>query len=310
MRRGISGSFVGLLFFFSAAWCASYHLTPEGTDEGDCSAAAPCATLGRVTELLGAQDTLYVLAGADAASWLDGLFDAGELATSRYGGLVLQDSTERRQVRGFVRLATTWGTHLKPNFPSAARAIPNLVDALNAQTRISASVGAHLFIGSPGFFRSPFVYITAATAFEMTESEIKGLGRYLREGGFVFADNGLSAFEHSQTEAAMRHLFRAALGRAGRLRRIPDNHPIYHCFYDFDGPPPGLDEATQSYYLEGIFLNGRLVGVFADQGYVHSWAQSFGNEPQLRFGINAVVFALTQPGSISPKIHFFTRHSE
>ncbi|MEW6754530.1 MAG: DUF4159 domain-containing protein [Candidatus Latescibacterota bacterium] len=307
-RTGLIGiALVGHLVGCPATWGATFYVAPRGADAEGCSAAAPCATVRRVSELVAAGDTVVALAGPEADDWVAGLLRAPDLASGRYAGLLVEEARDRRDVRGFVRLATTWATELEPVFPSAAQAIPNLVDAVNRQTRLAASVGEHLFVGSPEFFRSPFVYLTAATAFVLTEPETRALGRYLREGGFVLADNALSMFEHSQAEASLRQVFRAALGSSGQLRRIPDNHPLYHSFYDFDGPPPGLEEAVQSYALEGIFLQDRLVAVFADQGYVHSWAQAYGNEAQLRFGVNAVVFALTQPGSVARQVRLLIR---
>ena len=52
------------------------------------------------------------------------------------------------------------------------------------------------------------------------------------------------------------------------------------------------------------------MGIYSDKGYVHNWAQLYGNEPQLRFGINAVIFALTQEGSIAQQqIDFYSQVS-
>ena len=72
------------------------------------------------------------------------------------------------------------------------------------------------------------------------------------------------------------------------LQVIPNNHPIYHTFYDFDGPPVGSELevpdsggqrglenvviAQPSYNLEGVFLGDRLVAIYSDKGYVHTWA--------------------------------------
>ena len=68
--------------------------------------------------------------------------------------------------------------------------------------------------------------------------------------------------------------------------------------------------AQPSYNLEGVFTGDRLVAIYSDKGYVHM-GRNFGNEPQLRFGINAVVFALTQQGSIAQQqIDFFSQGSE
>ena len=255
------------------------------------------------------------------------LIDLNALDTGKYKGLIIQDPTDRRKVKGFVYLGTAWANDLEPTFDSAAKAIPNLVDALNEQTGISARVDAHLFIDSQELFRTPFVYITATEAFELTERELENLGKYLRQGGFIFVDNANPTTEFSQGEASLRRIFRGALGAQGQLRPISNNHPIYHTFYDFDGPPVGseleipsfseqrsLDHlviAEQSYYLEGVFLDDRLVAMYSDKGYVHTWARNYGNEPQLRFGINAVIFALTQEGSIAQQqIDFFSQRGQ
>ncbi len=255
------------------------------------------------------------------------LIDLKALDTGKYKGLIIQDPSDRRSVKGFIYLGTAWANDLEPTFDSAAKAIPNLVDALNKQTGISAQVDAHLFIDSQELFRTPFVYLTAQEAFELTEREIENLGEYLRRGGFIFADNANPTAEYSQAEASLRKVFRDALRSQGVLQVIPNNHPIYHTFYDFDGPPVGSELevpdsggqrglenvviAQQSYNLEGVFLGDRLVAIYCDKGYVHTWARNFGNEPQLRFGINAVVFALTQQGSIAQQqIDFFSQRSE
>jgi hypothetical protein len=251
------------------------------------------------------------------------LLDLDALDTGKYKGLIIQDPTDRRKVKGFVYLGTAWATDLEPAFASAAKAIPNLVDAVNAQTGITAKVDAHLFIDSQELFRTPFVYITSEEAFELTEREKENLGEYMRRGGFVFADNANSIVEFSQGEASLRQIFRAALGAQGQFQPIANSHPLYHTFYDFDGPPVGseLDTpsdgeqwslnyaivAQHSYRLEGVYLGNRLVGLYSDKGYVHKWAENYGNEPQLRFGINVVVFALTQEGSIAQQqIDYFS----
>ena len=163
------------------------------------------------------------------------LLDLDALDTGKYKGLIIQDPTDRRKVKGFVYLGTAWATDLEPAFNSAAKAIPNLVDAVNAQTGITAKVDAHLFIDSQELFRTPFLYITAEEAFELTDREKENLGDYMRRGGFVFADNAKAMVEFSQAEASLRQIFRAALGSKGQFRSIPNTHPIYHTFYDFDG---------------------------------------------------------------------------
>ena len=55
-------------------------------------------------------------------------------------------------------------------------------------------------------------------------------------------------------------------------------------------------------------LRNRLVAVYADKGYGAFWQRESSNEPQLKMGINFVVFALTQKGSIAQQqIDFYSQ---
>ena len=284
----------------AAAWAdtdavpASLWVSPGGSDDDDCRRDSPCTSLTRALGLALPGDTITVVAAGDSLWLRRALLVASRDA--RYRGALAADPGHRGGT-GYVRLATTWATELRPRFDAAARALPNLARALNRWTGIVASVGTPVVIGTPDFDRAPFVYLTTERAFELTPTEARALGSYLRGGGFVLADNASAhLFEHGQAEAAIRAAFEQALGRQGRLRRIPESHPIYRSVYELSGPPPGLDEARPRHFLEGVFLDGRLAAVFADKGYVHAWALSHGNEAQLRFGINAVVYALRDPG--------------
>ncbi|MXX39347.1 MAG: DUF4159 domain-containing protein, partial [Gemmatimonadetes bacterium] len=96
---------------------------------------------------------------------------------------------------------------------------------------------------------------------------------------------------------------------------------IYHSFYDFDdGPPPkrtqerlvhSRDFHPEVPFLEGIFLGERLVAIFTTKEYGRAWEKEFRNEPQLQMGVNLVVFALTQQGSIAQQqIDFYTEQNQ
>lgn len=286
----------------SAVRAGSFFVAPAGKDDADCRREAPCATLTRVVDTALPGDTVTVVARGDTA-WLRRTLQDAARHSTRYGGLLASGTTMARERRGYIRLATTWATDLSPDFPAAARALPNLARALNAWTGVTAVVGPPLVLGTRDVERAPFLYLTSERAFELTDDEVAALGDYLRGGGFVLADNASAhLFEHGQAEAAMRATFRRALGRQGRLSRVRQSHPIYRTLYEFSGPPPGLDEARPRQFLEGIILDGRLAVLFVDKGYVHAWALTHGNEAQLRFGINAVVYALTDPGD-SRRLH-------
>jgi hypothetical protein len=112
-------------------------------------------------------------------------------------------------------------------------------------------------------------------------------------------------------------MFREALGRDAKFVPLQNDHPIYHVFFDFDdGPPPGGEVSNRNYrravyYLEGVFLGDRLVAVYSDKGYGRFWERETENEPHLKMGVNMVVFALTQKGSIAQQqIDFYNQRSQ
>ena len=257
--------------------------------------------------------------------------DVRALDTGKYKALVIQDPQNRQDIKGFVHLALAWGTDLEPKAP---RAVPKLVEAMNRYTGIEARVDNHLFIDSSELLETPFVYITADDAFEITEKEIESLRRYLESGGFILADNGVAELEYGPGEASLRKMFKQVLGNKARFRNLPNDHPIYHCFFDFDGPPPGEEVSRKAlvsgerrgvltgdtrgiqhalskpvHFLEGIYLGDRLVAVYSDKAYGKYWEREYENEPQLKMGVNMVVFALTQQGSIAQQHIDFYEHS-
>ena len=243
--------------------------------------------------------------------------DLESINTGKYKGMVIQDPTDKRNVKGFVYLALAWSSVMQP---SRQRAITQLVRSINRHTSIQAEVDDQLFLDSQDLFKAPFVYITTSRAFELTKHEATNLAAYLRRGGFVVADNDQPHLEYGPAEASLRAMFRDALGRDARFVQLGNDHPLYHVFFDFEGgPPPGGEasrlnptvqtgKASPSPYLEGIYLGNRLVAVYSDKGYGAFWEREFENEPHLKMGVNLVVFALTQKGSIAEQqIDFYNQ---
>jgi hypothetical protein len=249
-----------------------------------------------------------------------------DLDTGQYKAMVIQDPNDKQSIKGFVYISTAWGAQLRPP-DTLKRSVINLVEAVNRYTNINAKVDTHLFLDSRKIFDTPFVYITTVDAFELTDIERKNFGDYLRKGGFAFVENGTPQYEYGQAEASLRQMLHDALGADAKFQPIPNDHPLYHCFFDFDGPPQGSEVAMASttttgaqgasaqnntmsrqvLYLEGIWLDNRLIAVYSDKGYCLKWALNTNNEPQLKMGVNAVVFALTQAGGISQqKMDYFS----
>ncbi|MCE5250090.1 DUF4159 domain-containing protein, partial [bacterium] len=164
-----------------------------------------------------------------------------DLDTGQYKAMVIQDPKNKQSIKGFVYISTAWGAQLKPP-DKLKRSVINLVEALNRYTNINAKVDSHLYLDSRKIFETPFVYITADKAFELTEIERKNFGEYLRKGGFAVIDNGTPEYEFGQAEASLRQMIKDSLGADARFLLISNYHPLYHCFFDFDdGPPQGAE---------------------------------------------------------------------
>ena len=244
------------------------------------------------------------------------MIDLKDLNYGKYKAMVIRNAHNIKDVRGFVHIATVWGTQLQP--PDALkRSVLNLADAVSRYTDITAYLDPHLMLDSQKLFTMPFIYITADKAFELTKIEAENLGRYLRNGGFAVIDNGSPQFEYSQAEASLRQMLRDALGKDARFLPIPNHHPLYHCFFNFDDGPPQGNEVQMArvstrpmgsmfrrmskivIYLEGIWIDNRLVAIYSDKGYAHKWKDFSNNTPQIRMGVNMIVFALTQEDGLT-----------
>ena len=123
----------------------------------------------------------------------------------------------------------------------------------------------------------------------------------------------------------VRQMFVDALATQGlvhetdwNFEKLPNTHGIYHCFFDFEGPPVSGEAPYHTGahvpYLLGITLEDRLVGLVSNKGYANSWGDwgrvVWGSNDylyedparQLQFGVNLIIFALTQEGSITRQV--------
>lgn len=306
--------------------------------------AVPRADLGRAPVLQLPQPEPEVLAQAIAGTRQDGdavdmsleLLDMDALDTGKYHAMVIQDPTDRRNIQGYFHLALTYSMSLLggkqilyANWdPRYTRHLTNLCDAMNQYTRIRTDLRGIFPYDAREILSVPWVYASAFTSFEITVSEAENLGFYLLHGGFFFADAvpvgvNIDPRNAIPMDRSLRRLYRKSLGaqqcvyeRDWDFDRLPNSHALYHCFFDFeDGPPIAGDLwygvsglAPSPYdYLEGITIEGRLVGVLSNKFYQDAWGHQFlwkDRDPSraLQFGVNTVVFALTQEGSITHRV--------
>lgn len=223
---------------------------------------------------------------------------------------VVIDRFDKQNLTGQTRIAIAWGQHF--DMPSnLSIGIVYLKDAMNRWTKVQTSMDRHLMLSDQRIHDIPFVFVTADQTFELTETERQNVRTYFENGGFMFLDNASPVNEYSASGSALKQLLRDTIPNA-RFEPIPETHSIYHSFFEFnDGPPRGAElglistleglqvPSPERFFLQGVWYRGRLVAVYSDKGYILKWAEDDNNEPQLKMGVNLIVHALVQEGSIA-----------
>jgi len=232
------------------------------------------------------------------------------LDTGEFRAMVIVDPADKQGIQGYFHLAQVFSVRMdeRPN----PRAVPNLVEAVNEYSGIQVDFAPLLGLDSRELHETPWIFLAPVETKEFTELELKNLGRYLEGGGFLLADAGLEI--GGEQDVFIRHLIRealASLGRRVRFRRLRESHPIFHCFFDFDGPPPAILSSGVGVgkdnpgYLVGVEVEGHLAAVISYQDLAATWenlANTTDATRHLQFGINTIVFALTQEGGMTPKV--------
>ena len=148
----------------------------------------------------------------------------------------------------------------------------------------------------------------------------------MKARGFLMADDDWACRGRSG-DISLRAMFKDALGAVGKpcgvaweFEPLPQDHPVYHCYFDFSGLPMGNDYYSRlsgnnrnDVYdtMDGISIDGRLVGIMSNKDYVEvwgrfgAWAPGGGQDDYTRvdqLAVNIIVFALTQEGSITNRV--------
>ena len=235
-----------------------------------------------------------------------------QLKAQRYPDMekaeIIVDPFDKTNITGNLQIALAWGELLRPP-NNLTRGVINLKEAMNRYTKINTELNRHLMLGSTQLLRMPFVFVTSKDNFNLTETEKQNVRKFFDLGGFMVFDNPEPLSERSSGGASLKQMIRDTIPNA-RFQPIPKGHKLYSCFFDFtDGPPNGAEigmfesgtranRSKQRLYLEGVWYKDRLVAIYSDKGYIIKWNENSDNEPQLRIGVNMVVFALTQEGGM------------
>ena len=251
----------------------------------------------------------------EAMSMKQELLNVGDLDVGRYQAVIIQDPADKRNIKGFFKMTVVdydLADKIADRFPVA---VDELMRYIRDHSQINAQIeGVAIELSDRRLFDAPFIYITGGpnVIMKLSDIEIENLGKYLRSGGFLFAED-IAKSPNANTppsggrigtpfDRQMKDVLKKALGNEYRPYKIPKTHPLYTAYYDFlDGPPMGGGAGGNVFDLEGIDIRGRLAVVFSDLNISWYWGDTNANgrERGLQFGLNLVIFALTQPGGIA-----------
>ena len=265
------------------------------------------------------------------------LVDLKALDTGEYQAMVIQDPTDKRNIKGFFHMARlrsrvmefvatsgslSWTEWIKNN------SMIRVAEAVNQYTGIVTDYRDTFTPDDRKLLAVPLVFLMPTSNFELTENESQNLGLYLTSGGVLFADQGYQERVKSLYRAVEWALAAVSITPAEwQAEPLPDDHPLFHCFFDFHGAPPGglykVDGQADcpAYILDaqikGVVLDGRVAAFISEKWYTYAWG-AYGIKPSarwtsrpyekidatrvLQFGVNVVVFALTQEGSITHRL--------
>jgi hypothetical protein len=177
--------------------------------------------------------------------------------------------------------------------------LPNLLTAIRTRTALrTATAETVVTLQSDDLWNVPYIYMTGHGNVHFSDADLDVLRRYLRQGGFLHADDNYGMDASIRKE--LNRLF-----PDHQLTEVPLDHPIYHLIYDFPKGIPKIHEhdgkPAQGF---GIFLDGRLAIFYSYQTDLgDGWEDAEVHrdprekrEAALRMGVNLFAYAVGHGG--------------
>lgn len=180
----------------------------------------------------------------------------------------------------------------------------NLLNSLIEYTTIEVNPREKIVpLADPEMLHAPFCYLSGHKLVQFTQREAVHFEKYVRHGGFVFVDDcnhDIDGLFAQSFEAQMAKLF----GKEA-LQKIPNDHELYHAFFDFDKGPPttsfelnGWGDDLVHDYLKAVTIDGKIAVLYSNKDYGCEWDYDFRNkrwlaEDNTKFGVNIVMYAMS-----------------
>ena len=181
----------------------------------------------------------------------------------------------------------------------------NLLHSLVQYTTIGVDTEEKVVpLSSDELFNSPFCYLSGHKLVQFDARERANFKSYIERGGFVFVDDcnhDIDGLFAKSFERQMGELFSSEA-----LQKIPNDHELYSCFFEFENGPPATSVELNGWgddivhkYLKAIMIEGRIGVLYSNKDYGCEWDYDFRNKrwyrtDNTRFGVNVIVHALTR----------------
>ena len=178
----------------------------------------------------------------------------------------------------------------------------NVLNSLIEYTSLRVDIKERIIpLSDPQMLTVPFCYLAGHRLVQFNAEEKQNFQRYVENGGFVFVDDcnhDIDGMFARSFELQMQDIF----GQQA-LKKIPNNHPIYSSFFEFDGPPRtsielnGWGDDLVHNYLKAIEVNGRIAVLYSNKDLGCEWDYDFRNKRWLkldntRFAVNIIMYAM------------------
>ncbi len=146
----------------------------------------------------------------------------------------------------------------------------------------------------PKIFELPFLYLTGHGNLKLETADIENLRKYLLNGGFLYVDDdyGLDASFRREVKKLFPEY---------ELKRLPSDHPIFNCFYNFsDGLPKIHEHDAKAPEAFAVFHQNRIILLYTYESNVSDgWAdpKTHNDPPDVRetafkMGVNILYYSL------------------
>jgi len=194
---------------------------------------------------------------------------------------------------------TNWGVHPQGDL--------NFIDHLHENTtvRLDRRWNVADVASLDAMTGHPMLFMHGERPPELTDGECANLREYLLRGGFLLAEDCVVGSSTMGRNTANDFFFRrmaeydlARILPEGRLRRLPNDHPVFHAVFDQPNGLPHMQGTPHG--LHGLEYQGRLVALLSPSDIHCGWTSGdnwFGpgkSREAFRMGANFYTFAMTQ----------------